>query len=207
MIKNIVFDMGNVLVKYDPENVLREYLDENDVQQIMLEFYGAGAINDTDRGIKTHAQAIDERSRFLTKKQTDTLKMLYVDNIYGCYHQPEYDDMYTLVCRLKENGYKIYLLSNAGTDWYIYSKQMRSISLMDGTVISSDYKLLKPEKDLYQVLLNKYDLNADECVFIDDNPCNVEGAENVGIHGIRFSAKDDDRADLIENLRDVGVNI
>lgn len=208
MIKNIVFDMGNVLVMYYPEKVLRKYLDnEDDIRLLMEKFYDCGAIRDTDRGIKTYEQIIEERVGILPDRLIKLLKKLYLEQCYGLVEMPVFPEMYELVVSLHENGYKTYLLSNAGEDFYVYSKQIPAIALMDGKIVSSDYKLLKPEKEIYEKLFSTYSLEPSECVFIDDVEENILGAKNAGMDGICFSPSFEKVDVLKEKLRKKGVKI
>lgn len=208
MIRNIVFDMGNVLVRYDPEKTLRKYLArEEDIHLLMKEFYGSGVIGDTDRGVKTYENIIDERAPFLPQRLVVLLKKLYLDQCYGREEMPVFPEMYDLVALLKKNGYRVYLLSNAGVDFYQYSPYIPAIGLMDGKIVSSDYKLLKPEKEIYETLFRKYALLPAECVFIDDMPVNIEGAERCGMEGICFSPSWESVSVLKERLRNKGIQL
>ncbi|MCD7828097.1 MAG: HAD family phosphatase [Clostridiales bacterium] len=208
MYKNIVFDLGNVLVMYYPEKVLRKYLDDDDdVSLLMREFYGRGVINDTDRGVKTYEEIIEECRPYIPDRLVALLKRLYVESCYGCNEMPPFPEMYSLVKKLKENGYHVYLLSNAGRDFYVYSKKFPVLDLMDGTVISSDYKQLKPEPEIYKTLFEKYSLTPSECIFIDDMQRNIDGALKCGMDGICFSPSFEDVTVLIEKLRSKNIKI
>lgn len=208
MIKNIVFDMGGVLIMYNPERTLRKYIsDENDIELIMNEFYRKGAIKDTDRGVKTYEQIIGERRGALPEKLLALLKKLYVEQCYGTAEMPPFPEMYTLIENLRANGYRTYLLSNAGFDFYEFSPFIPAIGLMDGKVVSCEYKVLKPEREIYEILLDKYSLKASECVFIDDMEANIRGAENAGMNGICFSTEKEDMETLKEKLRKLKVKI
>ena len=208
MIKNIVFDMGNVLVMYYPEKVLRKYLDdESDIRLLMEKFYDCGAVRDTDRGVKTYEEIINERVGILPERLINLLKKLYLEQCYGKEEMPVFPEMYDLVAKLRENGYHTYLLSNAGVDFYDYSRYIPAISLMDGKIVSSDYKLLKPEREIYETLFDKYSLKPEECVFIDDVEENIIGSENAGMAGIQFSPSFESVDVLKEKLREKGVKI
>ena len=90
---------------------------------------------------------------------------------------------------LKSQGYQLYVLSNYSR--YMLDrtkKEMPFLKYMDGTVFSCDVKQLKPEADIYQTLLDRFGLKAEECVFIDDRPVNCEGAQKAGIHTICFKS-------------------
>ena len=73
---------------------------------------------------------------------------------------------------------------------------------MDGGILSYQDKVIKPMPEIYQLLIDRYDLKPEECVFMDDTPCNLEGAEKFGIHTIHFRTQ----AQAIEELRAMGVN-
>ena len=92
-----------------------------------------------------------------------------------------------LLQTLKKNGYRLYLLSNAAIRQHEYWARAEASKLMDGTLISADVKLLKPDPQIYQTFLKKFDLKAEECVFIDDTPINVEGALYENMAGIVFN--------------------
>ncbi len=95
----------------------------------------------------------------------------------------------TWVKYLKSQGYQLYVLSNYSR--YMLDrtkKEMPFLKYMDGTVFSCDVKQLKPEADIYQTLLDRFGLKAEECVFIDDRPVNCEGAQKAGIHTICFKS-------------------
>ena len=85
--------------------------------------------------------------------------------------------------KLKENGYKIYLLSNASSDFHERRSGIPALSYFDGVVVSADYKLLKPEKEIYEVLYEKFLLKPEECFFIDDVQKNIDGAKATGMDG------------------------
>ena len=208
MIKNIVFDMGNVLICYDPEKTLRKYTDnEDDIKQILDKFYKSELYRDTDRGVKTHAEVIDIISTEISVSAVKLLKKLYVEENYGRTNMPAAQGMYELISELNSNGYGTYLLSNAGYDFYDYSKYIPAISILKGGVVSCDIHILKPERDIYLSLLNKYSLKADECLFIDDLEENAEGARRCGMDAICYSSFKDGVDSLRRSLVLKGVKI
>ena len=115
--------------------------------------------------------------------------------------------MYDLILELKANGYKTYLLSNAGYDFYEYSPHKPAIALMDGKIISCEHKVLKPEKEIYEILFNTFSLDPSECIFIDDVEENIEGGKKCGMDGIVFSPSVEDVSVLREKLKNKGVKI
>lgn len=87
---------------------------------------------------------------------------------------------------MKKQDYKIYGLSNTGMYFANFIKNSEIGTYFDGFVFSAQEKLVKPHAAIYEKLLTRYDLKADECLFIDDLPENAKGAENVGMHGFVF---------------------
>lgn len=208
MIKNIVFDMGNVLICYDPEKTLRKYTDnEVDIKQILDKFYKSELYRDTDRGLKTHAEVIDIISPEISDSAVKLLRKLYVEENFGRTNMPAAQGMYELISELNSNGYGTYLLSNAGYDFYDYSKYIPAISILKGGVVSCDIHILKPERGIYLSLLKKYSLKADECLFIDDLEENAEGARECGMDAICYSSFKDGVDSLRHSLVLKGVNI
>ena len=94
--------------------------------------------------------------------------------------------MYELVKDLKESGYGIYLLSNASTAQPEYWKQYPVSSFFDGTMISSAERCIKPSDEIYRRFIERFCLEPDECIFIDDTPSNVAAAIANGWDGIVF---------------------
>ena len=86
------------------------------------------------------------------------------------------------------NNYKLALLSNSSSDYLRHELAVHDLEKrFDEIVISSEVKLIKPEPEVFKHIMQKLQLKADECVFIDDNPKNVAAAEKLGIHGIIFT--------------------
>ena len=94
--------------------------------------------------------------------------------------------MYDLVAELKDSGCGIYLLSNASVRQHDYWPRIPASKFFDGKLISADVKVIKPQPEIYRLCLEKFNLNAGECFFIDDAPANSEGALCCGISGAVF---------------------
>lgn len=208
MYKNIIFDMGNVLIMFYPEKTLQKYLsNKHEVDLILDVFYNSTEYRQVDRGVLTYEEVISALADKLPKHLIELLMFLYVENCFGKTQMPVFSQMYELIIDLKANGYKVYLLSNAGVDFYDYAPDIPAISLMDGKIISSDYKLLKPEPEIYSMLFEKYDLNASECIFIDDVWENIDGAKQCGMDGICFNSSLEEVSVLREKLMAHGIAI
>lgn len=180
MIKNIIFDMGGVLIDYNPEKALYSLFDKETADILLKEIFRNQVWADKDRGIITSDEIMEQkRSAIPESVYEKTAEM--VNNFYP--YMPPFENMYDFVKQLKDNGYGIYLLSNASLDFHENRKGIRALSLFDGVIVSADYKLLKPEKEIYETLYREFSLDPAECYFIDDVQKNIDGARATGMDG------------------------
>lgn len=180
MIKNIIFDMGGVLIDYAPEKIAYKYFDKETADIALKELFRNQIWSDHDRGIITPEETMEViKDKIPAHALGEIEKMVY--NYYP--YMPPFEKMYDVVKTLKENGYGIYLLSNAAKDFYDNKKDIPALALFDGYLISADYKLLKPEKEIYYALFERFNLKPEECYFIDDVQKNIDGARAVGMDG------------------------
>lgn len=201
MIKNIVFDMGGVLIDYNmPKKAKSAAKDTKEYDFFMKEIYGKVEWIQADRGLFTFEEAIKKCQKRLNLTDDQ------VDRIVKTAHNPmpAMPYMYELVSELKSNGYKIYLISNAPNNYPVFSKLIKVFELFDDLFFSCDYKLVKPDYKIYEKFCEVNNLNKEECVFIDDAAPNIEGCINYGMQGILFQ---NDVYRLREELRDIGVKI
>ncbi len=202
MIKNIVFDMGNVLLRFDQEMFLdRVGVTGEDRTILMREVYLSLEWARMDRGSLTEQEAGDIICARLPERLHDTVRKLV-----AFYDRPivGFDGMYELIEALKGKGYGIYLLSNASLCQHDYWPRLPESKFFDGTLISADVKLVKPQPEIYLLLCQRFGLKPHECVFIDDYTPNVEGAFFCGMEGIVFHG---DVRELREKLAQKGVDI
>lgn len=202
MIKNIVFDMGNVLIRFDPECFMNRYeLSEDDKKVLRNEVFRSVEWSMLDRGV------IDEETaeNHILQKIPAHLHSIACDLIRE-WDEPllPIDGMLEILHQLKENGYHLYLLSNAAMRQHEYWQRAEASRLMDGALISADVNLLKPDLKIYRIFLEKFGLKAQECVFIDDTPINVEGAIHESMQGIVFNM---DAEDLKQSLHSLGIKL
>ena len=100
-------------------------------------------------------------------------------------------EVWDKVAALKEKGYKIYLLSNYSEELlHVHTKGAKFLNVLDGGVVSYQVHVLKPDREIYEILLEKYSLKAEECLFFDDRMDNVEGAKKVGIQAIQVTSRE-----------------
>ena len=180
MIKNIVFDMGGVLIDYNPEKTLYSLFDKETADILLREIFRNPIWNDKDRGIIFPEDIMERKKNLIPAEHLEKTAEL-VDNFFP--YMPPFEKMYDLVKTLKKNGYRIYLLSNASSDFHERRKGIPALEFFDGVIVSADYKQLKPEKEIYLTLFEKFSLNPEECYFIDDVQKNIDGAMAVGMDG------------------------
>ena len=194
MIRNIVFDIGNVLAAFRWKEYIAELGFEGEMadrlaaattlNKMWLEVdRGAMSVNDIIEGCIASDPEIEPQIRLFFK---DRRRLVM-----------EYDYSRGWIEELKARGYRIYLLSNYSPDHFQYiSRHFSFFGLEDGQMISCTVKLLKPDRRIYEALFDKYGLIPDECVFLDDSEKNVEGAVNAGMKGIVFENYEQARAEL-----------
>lgn len=180
MIKNIIFDMGGVLIDYNPEKALYSLFDKETADILLKEIFRNQIWSDKDRGIIFPAEIMQQKKNAIPAEVYEKVSEM-VDNFYP--YMPPFEKMYGFINQLKENGYGIYLLSNASSDFHERRSGIPALSLFDGVLISADYKLLKPEKEIYLALYDKFSLKPEECYFIDDVQKNIDGAKATGMDG------------------------
>jgi putative hydrolase of the HAD superfamily len=202
MIKNILFDMGNVLIRFDREHfIARLGVPPEDRPLLMREVFLSVEWIQMDRGILPDEKAAAQICRRLPEGLHDA-----VGKLVSMWERPilPIDGMYELIGELKEKGYGIYLLSNASVRQHEYWPRVPASRFFDGKIISADEGVMKPHPDFYFRALERFGLAAEECFFIDDAPANVEGALHCGIPGAVFHAN---VSLLRSQLRAAGVNV
>ena len=202
MIRNIVFDMGQVLLRFVPDYFLERCgVEGEDRGLLKREVYQSLEWARMDRGSLTDEQAAELICRRLPERLHET-----VHELIDRWDRPilPVEGMEELIAELKEKGYGIYLLSNASYRQHEYWPRVPASRCFDGTMVSADVKLVKPQPEIYRLLCDTFSLEPDECVFIDDAINNVEGAVLCGMHPIVFH---DDVDELRTRLREEGVDI
>lgn len=184
MIKNIVFDMGNVLISYDTRRYLDKYVQYEEGKEILLkEVFNSIEWLRMDRGTMESDDAIKSICKRVPEKYhnpvVELIKNWHMDI-------PSYEEMESLVKRVKEAGYKIYLLSNTSSRYYKFRVNIPALRYFDGEFISADWRLLKPDLQIYKKFFNYFSLKPSECYFIDDSIVNIEAANEAGMKGFVY---------------------
>ena len=182
-VKNIVFDLGGVVFARDPRKFEREFIEF--FSYIMLpempHFW-----EEYDRGVSTYNRVIDDLAEY-----NNCDRELAEHNLRrSIVTQEEIPATKSLIADLKSAGYKLYVLSNMSLDFIEFLKTKEVYKYFDGEVVSCYEKVVKPDVEIYKILVDRYSLKADETLFIDDRKSNVEAAQNEGICGFHFNARD-----------------
>ena len=184
MIRNIIFDFGKVLVGYDFDLYISKLITDTAEQQRFKQLVcDDDFVNLCDKEDTPIADIIAEQQR-LHPEWEEPLQMFH-DRFTECI-TGEVPGMRDLLARLRSQGYALYGLTNWSSLVYPVIAKYDILRMLDDRLISSEEHLLKPDVRIYRRLTEKFGLKADECLFTDDKPANVEGARAAGMQGIVF---------------------
>ncbi len=199
MIKNIIFDVGNVLVDFR----WRAYMEDLGFSEETIEVLADCVVNcelwnELDRGVLPEAEVVD-----IMKKRTpgyDKEIDLFWERSFEIVSVYPYTDAW--LSNLKGRGYRIYLLSNYPKRLFALhaSTIFHFLQYTDGRIVSGEVKAVKPEPDIYRILFETYQLNPAECIFIDDRVDNIMAAKAQGMQGIIAKNYEQTREDLEKYL-------
>jgi len=200
--KTIIFDLGGVLVDWNPEYV---YLNEFDGDRKKMNWFFDNICtsdwNEEQDGGKLIKIATKERIKLFPEHEK-LIKMYYgrwEEMLKG-----EIIESVNILKKLKSKNYKLIALTNWSFETFpVAIRRFDFLKLFDGIVVSGKIKMLKPFKNIYNYTINKYKLSPSECVFIDDKVSNVQGAINCGIKGIHFQSS----KQLIIELKKLNIEI
>lgn len=180
--KNIVFDIGSVLIGYRWKDMCLEAgWEEEKAEKIGRGFFLSPLWPDFDGGLVTTEEIIESVARQYPDLEADARWFIRS----GKAMTVERPKIWALMGRLKERGYGIYVLSNYSEELFtLHTKDLPFWEFVDGGVISYEIHQIKPNPPIYRHLLEKYQLNAQECLFFDDRPENTEGARALGMRAV-----------------------
>ncbi len=199
MFKFVVFDFGQVLVKFDPKYMVEQYVnDPEDSALLQRVVFDRVYWDKLDKGEITDREVLSEVNRRIPQRLFSVAEKIYYNWIYNI---PEIDGMREVVefAKQKTNG-KIYLLSNISAYFAEHKEEIPILQNFDNCVFSATCGHIKPYRDIFAYLCEKYELTPFDTLFIDDNAENIKGAESFGIKGYLF---DGNTAALKEYLKKV----
>ena len=184
MIKNVIFDCGQVLIRYNEVEIATNFTDNAADAEILGKVGMSRKYWECfDRGTLEEADYLEMVKKELPEHLHDAVEKLSEEWVKCC---PAMPGMEEIVCDVKKTGKKLYLLSNFNKRLRYEQHYISALKYFDALVISGEINVAKPDKEIYEYLLSTYDLIPEECIFIDDNPANIEMAESLGIHGYLF---------------------
>ena len=199
MIRNIIFDVGNVLVTYGWQEYLRSYgFSEEKFQKIADATFRNPVWEERDRGCYEEQYYVDKFVESAPEYEKEIREVMI--HTPDCIKITDYAE--TWVKYLKNQGYHLYILSNYCN--YMLEKNrpdMTFLKYMDGIIFSCEVKEIKPEREIYETLLSRYSLKPEKSVFLDDRAENCEAARKAGIHAIEFK----NLKQAAEELKKLGV--
>ena len=200
VIKTIIFDIGNVLVDFRWRKMYEEIFG---LEGAELERFADATVRhqawvDLDQGIITTEEAKEAYAKEVPEYRE------YIDRIYQEMDKMlvQFDYAVSWIQELKERGYRIYILSNWSKPAYDACKDtaLSFLPLVDGVVFSYKELVIKPDKEIYDIICSRYDINPEEAVFLDDTEKNIVAAREFGLHGIVFKSYEQGRKELEELL-------
>ena len=203
MIKNIVFDMGGVLIDWSPREIIGRYgLSDEESSLLFLEVFCGREWTAMDHGTMTPEEGLS----LICRRLPQSLHAAAASCVLDWWKSPliPMAGMEPLIRELKANNYGIWLLSNATSALHEYFPRIPGSDCFSGLLVSADVRLLKPHHEIYRRLFETFSLKPEECFFIDDNPLNIDGCYDVGMPGTVF-LRDTDR--LRRELREAGIRI
>ena len=190
MINTIIFDLGAVLIDWNPRYMYRTIFD--DVAE--MERFLAGVTTSDWNEEQDAGRPLSEGTEYLVNKHPE-----HEENIRAFYGRWEemlgeaFHEVVEIFRQLKESGkYKIYALTNWSAETFPVALQhFEFLNWFDGIVVSGVEKMRKPTPEFYHILLDRYQVNPTEALFIDDNYRNILAAEKIGIHCIHFTSAEE----------------
>ena len=188
---DIILDMGNVLLEWNKDKILRGVVKtEKDYMILDKAIFQSGLWERLDLGTLTREE--------LVLKVVSMIGSIYQEKVQEVvWNWPSYIEIYMevfpLLVHLKEKGHRIFVLSNTSPVFYeLLEEQLSPLNeILDGFVLSCDIKAIKPDPKMFEEILHKYDLNPENCIFLDDVKDNTKMAESLGIKAYQIKKRSD----------------
>lgn len=194
-IDTVIFDLGNVLIKWDPRNLYRKvFVDPGAMEYFLSEICTPEWNLQQDAG-RTWAEAIEERIEKFPAYESEIRAFFdrWEEMLGGAIEESVY-----LLKSLHQSGdYKLLALTNWSAEtWPIAWEQFEFLQLFEGIVVSGQEKLAKPDEAIYQLICDRYHVEPSRALFIDDSSANVIGAQKFGLNAIQFESANQFKHDL-----------
>lgn len=197
MIRNIIFDIGNVFIGFDPMSYLTSLFGEEKAVRISGAVFGSDYWKELDIALLSEEEILELFYSGAPDLKAEIKEAF--DRIGECVEKLDWPEEF--IKSLKQKGYGVYFLSNMSEHVKSSNKEAFGFTkLMDGGIWSCDVHTIKPGTDIYKILFDKYGLVPEECIFIDDHEENIITGRKLGMKGIVFKSHDQLTADLWKAL-------
>ena len=185
MIKNVIFDYGQVIIHFEPKYMTERYVEPGeDAELLQNVIFDRLYWDRLDAGTITNEETIEKINKRIPERLWDVASKIYYNWIYNI---PEMEGMRELIKFLKENyDLKFYLLSNISNYFASHSDEIPILKELDKCVFSAPIGIVKPSKAIFEHLCSYCNIKPEESIFIDDNLANIEGASEFGINTYTF---------------------
>jgi putative hydrolase of the HAD superfamily len=203
MIRNIVFDLGNVLLSWKPADYLiKSGYDQDKAKKTAAAVFESEAWKRLDNGDISENEAINLIS------DSSSLKRPEIASLFKSCRQIIYslEKNIKLLPVLKKQAFKLYYLSNFPLDFFYEIKgRYDFLDYFDGGIISAEVRLSKPDPEIFRLFLDRYELVSEECLYIDDISSNAKSAEEIGMKVIHLEETDSLESKLVESGIDIKI--
>lgn len=184
MIDTIIFDMGNVLIEWHPQKYLAAFEKDEQRQQLLYDaLFTSGIWSKQDDGTLSTEQACKQSQQLLDPSLHEACYQMY---FHWQVHSLAFKQMQSYAKHLQQLGYQLFILSNT-SDVYYRIEQLGLLPISEcltGKILSFEEGLVKPDKAIYQLICQKYQLTPENCLFLDDIEENIQAAQSINMHGL-----------------------
>ena len=184
-IKNIVFDCGNVMVRFDSEYIVKKHVsNEEDAELLASVMFDRLYFDRLDLGTITDEEIVEAYKQRLPERLHEKAVCIYSNWIYD---MPEIEGMADLVKYIKETyNAPVFLLSNISKGYAEHKDEMPYLKHFDKCIFSGVCGMIKPQKEIYEYLCKECNIRPEETLFVDDSELNINGAKACGINVYLF---------------------
>jgi 2-haloacid dehalogenase len=196
IIKNIIFDLGGVLIDWNPHYMYKKIIADDVERNWFIDNICTLDWNEKQDGGRTIKEAVDELISIYPEHKENII--VYYDRWEEMLNGP-IEGTVEIFKKIKEKkDLKTYALTNWSAETFPRALQLYNfLHWFDGRVVSGEEKTRKPHKEIYDIILTRFNLLPEETIFIDDNLRNIKAAENNGIKSIHFTSPESLNTDLI----------
>lgn len=182
----VIFDIGNVLVHFIPEEYLERKGYHGKQQKKLMDAVIENTVwNEYDRGVLTKAEVVAKYIKSTPYLKNDIQKLF--NDLSGIIKRCEYTDRW--IEELREKNVRVLFLSNISEALYQDCREeLGFIEQMDGGLLSFEVKCIKPEQQIFEMMIETYHLEPDRCIFVDDRQVNIESGKQAGFNSILFTS-------------------